>query len=109
MRMMIAALSLVATLAPAVALDEPAVWRDETTGCAYFLLPGAITPRLTRDGLPDCPAATPQSSGTVVAAKMPPPAEGTVRDGTVRELIRTVERLSDELANLKRDRARRRK
>ena len=45
--------------APALALDQPVVWRDDT-GCAYLLTPqGGISPRLKRDGLPDCPDATP--------------------------------------------------
>jgi hypothetical protein len=42
----------------AVALDEPVVWRDDESGCAYFLTrSGGITPRLRRDGTPDCPNA----------------------------------------------------
>jgi hypothetical protein len=41
---------------PAAALDQPAVWRDPDTGCAYFLTPqGGVSPRFRRDGLPDCP------------------------------------------------------
>ena len=45
--------------APVLALDEPVVWRDPDTGCGYFLTPqGGISPRLRRDGLPDCPDAS---------------------------------------------------
>jgi len=41
---------------PAAALDQPVVWRDENTGCAYLLTPqGGIAPRHRRDGTLDCP------------------------------------------------------
>jgi hypothetical protein len=41
---------------PAAALDQPVVWRDEDTGCAYLLTPqGGIAPRHHRDGTLDCP------------------------------------------------------
>jgi len=41
---------------PAAALDQPVVWRDEDTGCAYLLTPqGGIAPRHRRDGTLDCP------------------------------------------------------
>jgi len=44
--------------APAHALEEPVVWRDPGTGCAYLLGPqGGIAPRFNRDGFPDCPDA----------------------------------------------------
>jgi hypothetical protein len=47
-----------AAAAPAGALDQPVVWRDPDTGCAYFLTPqGGIAPRYRRDGLADCPDA----------------------------------------------------
>jgi hypothetical protein len=49
---------LLLTAFPAAALDEPVVWRDSDTGCAYYLTPqGGVSPRLRRDGLPDCPDA----------------------------------------------------
>ena len=48
----------VASAGPTAALDEPFVWRDGESGCAYLLTPaGGITPRLRRDGTPDCPDA----------------------------------------------------
>ena len=41
---------------PGLALDQPLVWRDPDTGCAYYLTPqGGVSPRFRRDGLPDCP------------------------------------------------------
>ena len=40
---------------PALALDEPQLWRDPDTGCAYWLHGGGIAPRYRRDGLVDCP------------------------------------------------------
>src|SRR3954447_21746780 len=49
---------LVILTTPAVALDQPTVWRDPDTSCAYWLTPqGGIAPRYRRDGLPDCPDA----------------------------------------------------
>ena len=49
---------LVILTTPAVALDQPTVWRDPDTSCAYWLTPqGSIAPRYRRDGLPDCPDA----------------------------------------------------
>ena len=48
---------LVAPL-PGHAVEEPVVWRDPDTGCAYLLGPqGGIAPRYLRDGSPDCPDA----------------------------------------------------
>ncbi len=56
----------VAGAGSAVALDEPVVWRDDESGCAYFLTPsGGITPRLRRDGTPDCPNAREPGSALV--------------------------------------------
>ncbi|HST93656.1 MAG TPA: hypothetical protein VLJ78_02655 [Microvirga sp.] len=47
---------LVLAACPAAALDQPVVWRDEDTGCAYLLTPqGGIAPRHRRDGTLDCP------------------------------------------------------
>jgi hypothetical protein len=74
--------------ASARALEEPVVWRDPGTGCAYLLGPqGGIAPRFNRDGSPDCPDAR---------------AGSRVVDDTVRgiaqglgALQREVERLRD--------------
>ena len=45
-------------LTPAVALDEPVVWRDSATGCGYFLTPqGGMAIRYRADGTIDCPNA----------------------------------------------------
>jgi hypothetical protein len=42
----------------ASALEEPVVWRDTDTGCAYLLTPsGGIALRYKRDGTADCPDA----------------------------------------------------
>ena len=47
---------LVLQVLPADALEQPVVWRDEDTGCAYLLTPqGGISPRHRRDGTLDCP------------------------------------------------------
>jgi hypothetical protein len=83
---------MLGTLAtPTLALDEPVVWRDPDTSCAYWLTPGGgITPRLRRDGSPDCPDAGNTSS---------PPRVGSplIRDETARELAQGVERGLDAL------------
>jgi hypothetical protein len=53
---------------PAAALDQPVVWRDEDTGCAYLLTPqGGIAPRHRRDGTLDCPDV---AAGTGVVENM---------------------------------------
>ena len=47
---------LVLSVSSAMALEQPVVWRDEGTGCAYLLTPqGGIAPRHRRDGTLDCP------------------------------------------------------
>ena len=47
---------LVLMASPVMALEQPVVWRDEGTGCAYLLTPqGGIAPRHRRDGTLDCP------------------------------------------------------
>ena len=57
-RWIVAAGSALALAGPAMALDQPTVWRDPDTGCAYFLTQqGGIGLRYRRDGLPDCPDA----------------------------------------------------
>jgi hypothetical protein len=53
----LAALSVVLAV-PAAALEQPVVWRDPDTGCAYVLTPqGGVSPRYRRDGNLDCPDA----------------------------------------------------
>jgi hypothetical protein len=45
-------------LTPAMALDEPVVWRDPATGCGYFLTSqGSMAIRYRADGTIDCPDA----------------------------------------------------
>jgi hypothetical protein len=88
-------LATLCVAAPALALDQPVVWRDDT-GCAYLLTPqGGISPRLKRDGLPDCPDA---------ATGPPLTSAPIISDNAVREmqrgldtLRREVERLGDRL------------
>jgi hypothetical protein len=56
---------LVLAACPAAALEQPVVWRDEDTGCAYLLTPqGGISPRHRRDGTLDCPEVA-ASTGVV--------------------------------------------
>jgi hypothetical protein len=74
-----------ATAAPAVALEEPVVWRDTDTGCAYLLTPqGGIAPRYRRDGLLDCPDAG-----------------SNVVDNAAREIARGLDTLKREMERLR--------
>jgi hypothetical protein len=74
-------------LSPAAALDQPVVWRDEDTGCAYLLTPqGGIAPRHRRDGTLDCPDV-PASAGFV--------------DSTAREIGRGLDVLQREIDRLR--------
>ena len=42
----------------ATALEQPVIWRDPDSGCAYWLTPqGGIAPRFRSNGIPDCPAS----------------------------------------------------
>jgi hypothetical protein len=80
------------TASPAMALDQPVVWRDEDTGCAYLLTPqGGIAPRHRRDGTLDCPDVA-ASTGVV---------ENMGRDIArgLDALQREVERLRDRYNN----------
>ncbi|WP_201831952.1 hypothetical protein [Microvirga zambiensis] len=77
---------------PALALDQPVVWRDEDTGCAYLLTPqGGIAPRHRRDGTLDCPDVS-ANTGMV---------EGMGRDIArgLDALQREVERLRERYNN----------
>ena len=59
-RRLLAATALFATLAPALALDEPVVWRDPDSGCAYWLTPqGGIAPQFDAMGYLTAQALTP--------------------------------------------------
>ena len=77
---------------PAAALEQPVVWRDEDTGCAYLLTPqGGIAPRHRRDGTLDCPDVA-ANTGVV---------EGMGRDIArgLDALQREVERLRERYNN----------
>jgi hypothetical protein len=79
--------------APALALEPPVVWREPDTGCAYLLTPqGGISPRLRRDGTPDCPDASASSRLVDDAAR------GISRglDTLQREVERLRERFRDQ-------------
>ena len=59
---------LTLSASPVMALEQPVVWRDEDTGCAYLLTPqGGISPRHRRDGTLDCPDV---AAGTGVVENM---------------------------------------
>ncbi len=76
---------------PALALDQPVVWRDPDTGCGYLLTPqGGIGIRHRADGTIDCPNAS-QEGGS---------ARGTL-DDMARELGRGLDALRRELDRLR--------
>ncbi len=55
-RAVLAAALALAMLPPALALDQPVVWRDPDTGCGYLLTTqGGIGVRYRADGTIDCP------------------------------------------------------
>ncbi len=62
----LAALVFVAAIPASAQRDtavEPFIWTDPDTQCAYLVAPGAgLTPRLRREGVPDCPDADVQLS-----------------------------------------------
>ena len=79
---------LVVSATEVLALDEPVVWRDTDTGCAYLLTPqGGIAPRYRRDGTVDCPDAAQANSGVI--------------DDTARGIARALDTLQRELDRLR--------
>src|SRR4051812_26163538 len=83
----------------ALALDQPVVWRDPDTGCAYWMTPqGGIAPRFRSDGMPDCPASEARQGGAI-----PLISDQAARDAArdlargLDALKREVERLSDRV------------
>ena len=75
------------SLGPALALEEPVIWRDAETGCAYILSPqGGIAPRHRKDGSLDCPDVR---SGSQVV------------DDTARGIAQGLDTLQRELERLR--------
>jgi hypothetical protein len=101
MRMMLIGIGWLAVFSAAAAqeaLPAPSSWQDPETGCAYLLTAqGGITPRLRRDGLPDCPRVSPT-----------PGQEGAASRDDVRDLARTIGTLALEIDRLRRELSRRR-
>src|SRR5215207_3463762 len=102
MRHVLAATLVLASLAPAFALDEPVPWRDPDSGCAYWLTPqGGIAPRYRRDGTPACPEA--DIPTRAIAPPGPIISDQAVRDAVtglgrgLDALKREVERLADQI------------
>ncbi|MBL0402531.1 hypothetical protein JKG68_00955 [Microvirga aerilata] len=78
---------LVLQVCPIAALEQPVVWRDEDTGCAYLLTPqGGISPRHRRDGTLDCPDV-PANTGAV--------------EGMGRDIARGLDALQREMERLR--------
>ena len=91
LRSVLATAVSVVWLPPAVALDQPMIWRDPDTGCGYFLTPqGGITIRYRADGSIDCPNA-PRDAAS---------GRG-VLDDMAKELGRGLEALRRELDRLR--------
>lgn len=79
---------LIGSATDVLALEEPVVWRDTDTGCAYLLTPqGGIAPRHRRDGTLDCPGAAQANSGVI--------------DDTARGIARGLDTLRQELDRLR--------
>jgi hypothetical protein len=58
LRVLTACFGLGLTSGSALAVDEPMIWRDPDTGCAYLLSrQGGIAVRHRKDGSIDCPEA----------------------------------------------------
>lgn len=90
-RAILAAAAGVLFLTPALALDQPVIWRDPDTGCGYFLTPqGGMTIRFRADGTIDCPTASKEAA----------PGRG-ILDDTARELGRGLDALKRELDRLR--------
>ena len=90
-RAVLAAALTLAMGTPALALDQPVVWRDPDSGCGYLLTPqGGIGLRYRADGTIDCPNAS-QEGGF---------ARGTL-DDMARELGRGLDALRRELDRLR--------
>jgi hypothetical protein len=83
----VAAICLPILFASAWAVEPPSVWRDSETGCAYLVTPqGGVSPRLRRDGAPDCPDAS---------------ASSRLVDETARGISRGLETLQREMERLR--------
>jgi hypothetical protein len=79
----------------ATALDQPVIWRDPDSGCAYWLTPqGGIAPRYRSNGLPDCPASEARSESVI-----PLISEQAARDlaRAMDAIKRQIEILSDRV------------
>ena len=93
---------LVATTTLVLAQDpSPTPWRHPSTGCVYLLINNGITPRLRRDGTPDCPDAPEAETATAPGVTQGRPL---VDEQLVRDLGRSVEAfIRQELERLRRE------
>lgn len=87
-------------LAPALAQEAPAVWRDPDGGCIYFKLGDTLSLRYQRDGSPDCPDARHETSPPSMTAA---DRERAVTRDDVREVTRAIEGLNRRLDDVKRE------
>ena len=101
MRMVFVGVGWLAVFSTAAAQDvlpAPSSWQDPETRCTYLLTAqGGITPRLQRDGLPDCPQVS-----------LPPGQDGEATRDDVRDLTRTIGTLAREVDRLRRELSRQR-
>ncbi len=98
MRTVILVASLL-SIAPAIAQDAPALWRDPEGGCIYFRLRDTLSLRYQRDGLPDCPDARREAG----PPGSPPDETGAVTRDDVRDVTRAIEGLNRRMDDLRRE------
>ena len=89
---------LVAT--PALALDEPQLWRDPDTGCAYWLQGSGITPRYRRDGVVDCPETRPAGTTAPVISEQTSRYLGRVLDALRGDIEQPTDRTRRQTSSI---------
>ena len=87
------------SIAPALAQETPALWRDPDGGCTYLRLGDTLNLRYQRDGLPDCPDARREAAS--------PDQTGSITRDDVRDVTRAIEGLTRKLDDLRREYERR--
>lgn len=87
----------VVALMPFSARAEPVAWTDPETGCQYLLNGGGITPKLKRNGLPDCPDARREQEPLFSGSRQP------VTQSDIREVVRAIEGVGRKMDELRRE------
>lgn len=92
-----AILVFVLILASVPAMAEPVAWTDPETGCQYLLNGDGITPKLKRNGLPDCPDARREQEPSFSVSRQP------VTQADIKEVVRTIEGVGRKMDELRRE------